>query len=441
MATLSLLIKKPTPKGRITLYVRVYQRGKHRYIRLPFYLTTDDITPKGKFRNKALELKVLGEINRLNGVLIDNGIRTAAMPIDEIVKLLMNDETIREFRLNFFEYGQQQAEKLIRSGRVSTGKSYIIALNAFGRFYGSENLDINNISPAIMQNFTDWCVAQGMKPLSVKVTVQRLQTIFNKAAKEFNDEDEGLINVRRKPFDKIEYPKVEMIEKRALSPETLRLIFNCEYTGSKPVDMAKDVFMMSFMLCGMNTADIYELGEIKNDIIEYSRKKTRGRSAEASHIRITIPNELKGIVEKYKDKVWTQEEVNRYKMLNNGKKPPVKAWLFHRTYLDAEMLNVAVNRGLKELANVVAEKYAKEHDMSVAAAKEELGIEKLQFYAARHSWSTIAFNDCGINSDTIDRCLCHSLKSLATKSYIKPSYEFVDAANRKVIDFVLYGKK
>ncbi|MCL2596848.1 MAG: site-specific integrase [Paludibacter sp.] len=39
---------------------------------------------------------------------------------------------------------------------------------------------------------------------------------------------------------------------------------------------------------------------------------------------------------------------------------------------------------------------------------DEIGVGNLQFYAARHSWATIAHNDCGIDKYTIHEALNHA---------------------------------
>lgn len=77
-----------------------------------------------------------------------------------------------------------------------------------------------------------------------------------------------------------------------------------------------------------------------------------------------------------------------------------------------------VNTGLKEIGKIV-------------------GIQNLQHYSARHSWATIAYNDCGIDKYTVHQALNHVDPTTAiTDVYIKKDWSVIDRANRKVLDFV-----
>ena len=60
-------------------------------------------------------------------------------------------------------------------------------------------------------------------------------------------------------------------------------------------------------------------------------------------------------------------------------------------------------------------------------------------YYARHSWATIA-SKIGIQRDTIAHALGHGEETV-TDIYIDFDEKLVDEANRKVLDWVLYGKK
>lgn len=61
----------------------------------------------------------------------------------------------------------------------------------------------------------------------------------------------------------------------------------------------------------------------------------------------------------------------------------------------------------------------------------------LQYYSARHTWATLAANDAGIDGYTVARCLNHVDERMrVTEMYIRPNWQAVDDAQRKVIDLV-----
>ena len=61
----------------------------------------------------------------------------------------------------------------------------------------------------------------------------------------------------------------------------------------------------------------------------------------------------------------------------------------------------------------------------------------MDFYAARHSWATIARNDIRINKYVVNDALDHVDKSMAvTDIYIKKDFSEVIEANKRTVDFV-----
>lgn len=74
--------------------------------------------------------------------------------------------------------------------------------------------------------------------------------------------------------------------------------------------------------------------------------------------------------------------------------------------------------------------------------RKNLNIPQLTFYSARYSWASIAYNDLGIDKYIIHQCLNHSDKNMEiTDVYIKRDWSVIDKANRRVLDYVFYGKK
>ena len=56
---------------------------------------------------------------------------------------------------------------------------------------------------------------------------------------------------------------------------------------------------------------------------------------------------------------------------------------------------------------------------------------------ARHSWATIARNECKISKDDVALCLGHEDEdNNVTDMYIKYDYSIIDESNRKVIDII-----
>lgn len=59
------------------------------------------------------------------------------------------------------------------------------------------------------------------------------------------------------------------------------------------------------------------------------------------------------------------------------------------------------------------------------------------FTQSRHTWATIASNEAGVDKYTVHTALNHVDENMrVTDIYIAKSWDSIDAANRKVLDYV-----
>ena len=64
---------------------------------------------------------------------------------------------------------------------------------------------------------------------------------------------------------------------------------------------------------------------------------------------------------------------------------------------------------------------------------KENGIPEFTFYAARHTWASLA-RKAGIEKATIDECLVHKGSFDVTDIYAERSWELMQDANKRVLD-------
>ena len=97
---------------------------------------------------------------------------------------------------------------------------------------------------------------------------------------------------------------------------------------------------------------------------------------------------------------------------------------------------------LREKLNEITEKVRDGIDeQELEDIAEELKMDGLQFYAARHTWATLAVNEAGVDKYTVHLALNHvDDKTAVTDIYIRKSWVPIDEANRKVIDYVFKPK-
>lgn len=213
------------------------------------------------------------------------------------------------------------------------------------------------------------------------------------------------------PFRKFKI-RPEETEKRSLTVEQLRALFNCEVEPWQQRYL--DMFKLSFFLIGINVSDLCNLEEVNAEgYIVYRRAKTH------KLYRIKVEPEAQEIIDRYR---------GRSKLLN---------------LLDgissAKTFMMKMDRGLKTIGEcelVHNNKWKSGTRKHKYVKRYKPLFPKLTSYWARHTWATIA-SELDIPNETISAALGHSITNKTTAIYIDYNRSKVDAANRLVMDYVL----
>lgn len=199
----------------------------------------------------------------------------------------------------------------------------------------------------------------------------------------------------------------EATRKRSMSVEELRRLF--DYPVEPYAEIYRDCFKLIFMLIGINSVDLWGLKLITKDgRIEYKRAKT-GRL-----YSIKVEPEAMEIINRYRGK--------------NGLLCIADRWS------DSRNFRHQCNKALQKIGQV--ERKGRGGKKIITAE-----FEGLTTYWARHTWATIAYNDLQIPKDIIAQALGHSGAETVTDIYLDKNPKLVDEANRRVLNWVLYGKR
>lgn len=260
-----------------------------------------------------------------------------------------------------------------------------------------DELTFDDISLKWLNAFDEWMVKDGLAQNSRNIHFKNIRTVMNRAI------DEEL--TEKYPFRRFKI-KPEATRKRSLTVEKLRKLFR--YPVEEYQEFYLDMFKLTFFLIGINTTDLYNLASITDGRIEYRRAKTHRLYS------IKVEPEAMQIIERWK-----------------GKKNllcPADRWTDPRDF--------------NKHFNIALKKIGEHKQVPGRGGKIEVTplFPDISTYWARHSWATIAY-EIGIPKDIISQALGHSSGSDITEIYIRRDEKKVDEANRKVIDFVLYGKK
>lgn len=283
--------------------------------------------------------------------------------------------------------------------KESTKEIYEHTLNRIKAHIGEEglkNLKFEDITLDWLNEFNAFMAKTSPSPNARNVHFRNLRAVFNNAI-----ENEVTTHY---PFRKFKIKAVETA-KRSLTVEELRRLFffPCEEHQVKYLDM----FKLMFYLMGVNMIDLAKLTEINNGRLDFNRSKT-------GHLySMKVEPEAMALFEKHKgtdhllfilDR-WVNDEFFRRKM----NKELQKIGPMHKK----------PGRGGKKLYEPM--------------------FPEITAYWARHSWATIA-SDIDIPDRIIAEALGHEYGNRITNIYINFNIKKVDAANRKVLDWVLYGK-
>lgn len=280
----------------------------------------------------------------------------------------------------------------------STKRLYMETYKRMYEYVGEqlEVLAFEDVTKEWLVGFDTYLGRQSPSRNARNIHLRNIRAVFNEAI------DDDITSFY--PFRRMKIRNVET-RKRNLKVENLRKLFNfpCEKHAQQYLDM----FKLMFMLLGINAIDLCNLKEIDNDgRINFYRAKTKRLYS------IKVEPEALEIINKYRGKKWLLDILDRYG--------------------DYKDYTKRLNRALKKIGPV---------KRSGLGGKKEYNplFPDISTYWARHSWATIAAS-LDIPRDTIAHALGHG-NNTVTDIYIDFDERKVDEANRKVLDWVLYGKR
>lgn len=167
-------------------------------------------------------------------------------------------------------------------------------------------------------------------------------------------------------------------------------------TVSRRVSFARDMFLLSFYLGGINLVDLLEANLSGEDLC-YQRSKTRNKKTGDKQTVFRIPEEARPLIKRYAPKG---------KLIWPGKR-------------DYQLVIAYINNCFAHL-------------------KKEIGIKgQFSFYSGRKTFAQFAFT-LGIKTEVIEYCVGQSVKSnRPIYNYVRVMQRQADVAIRKVIDYTV----
>lgn len=293
---------------------------------------------------------------------------------------------------------EEYIEKTMNRKSKGTRDTYVATLNKLRAYAPDFNsLTFDDITIDWLEDFDAWLSTSMPSPNSRGIYHRNIRAVFNVAL------DDGVTT--NYPFRKFKIKRIET-SKRSLSIDELRVLLSWEIEDFKA--KYRDIFLLMILLRGINLVDLCSLKfeNVNNGRIEYYRAKTHKLYS------IKIEPEAQEILNRYKGNNFLIDICDRY-----------------ANYKDFKS---RMNKELKKIGVIKIGKHGKKVITPL--------FPKLSTYWARHTYASIAYNECGISMDIISDLLGHSNGMAVTNIYIRRNEKIADEAARRIIDKILYDK-
>lgn len=387
MATLTVEIVKKHKPYPVSFLVRSGETRK----RIPTGITvTDtDLSSNGKrIRNitkaQLIETKRRELQDRLDVVMMD----TLGQKVDAgyIVERLLSTNS----NLDFFTFADDWLEHATVKGK----KNYASMLNSLEKHLGHRTLPLSSITYNMLKKYEE---SLADKPRAQSLYLGLMRHLYREAMRRYNTDYDQVI--KNDPFLRYRVPRQVMRKGvRALSLEQLLKVYR--FKGSGRAGLARDCFILSFCLMGINSVDLYNITDCKNGVIRYCRTKTKDRRSDNAYIEVRVHPFLSDLMKKYEGSS--------------------RVFDFSKRYCSYSNFNKSLNIGLKEVGKAVA-------------------IDGLSFYQARHTFATLSRNLMRFSKSDVDEALNHVGGMDLADVYIKKDFSIINDNNFKLIERVFGG--
>lgn len=412
MATISAVILKDQKKNDRTWNVkfRIGHKGSSSYMDTDYFVSKSQLNSKYKIKDPFI-------INQLDDDLTKHrkNILTIRGELDNLtaIELRLRLENMLKVKqvnspseINFIEFCRQHIGQLEAEGKTGSTPTLKTVVYSLVDYFKTDIVFITDITSNFLFEYERYLRAprkltrlnQGKNHDYTKTGLGRaglhnhmrdLRLLFNACRNKYNDEDLGVIQIKHYPFKKYKVGSAPQTQSRALGIDQICKIYQLQAEPGSRLELARDLFMLSSFLCGMNAADLFELStnSYKLKRIEYKRAKTRNKRKDEAFISILNIQQSKPLLKKYAGKLQDR-------------------------YSSTASLNAALNKGINAIG-------------------KELGFD-FDFYSARHSFGSLARNSCRFPKDDIAIAMNH-VEDTVTDIYIKKDWSIIDEVQAGVV--------
>ena len=397
-------VRKRRKDGLWPVYIRVTHNRKIEWIKTDKLVTDEGLTGRGEVKDvfvlEACQRMIVGYVDRLN--------RTDAgrWSVKEVVELLrMGDGDV-----SFSEYARRHIGRMMERGQERSARNYRWALQCLERYMGTTDVMFGMLTGKVL---TDWIGSLERSHRAKEMYPVCMRQVWRAAELELNDVERGVVPLKVNPWLRVRIPQSDRTEKLAISVDACRRFFDAPLPKTDRVlglpEVGRDVAKMVLCLGGINTVDLYNLrkADYYDGVIHYRRAKTRKSRSDEAYMEMRVPDVLRPLMEKYgagEDSEWL--------------------FWFRERYSSSDSFSGNVNSGIRKICE------------SMGMAREDWYC----VYTFRHTWGTVAQNDCGASIAEVAFGMNHASGHRVTRGYLKLSFEPAWRLNEMVVERV-FGER
>ncbi len=412
MATVNAKILPHQKKddGTWNVKITISHKSQTKYIDTSSFVDKAYLDSKGKLKKAFVDKHFSTKLTEYRDALTSLGSKVRYMTCEDLKSYLKNLDA-KDDIIDLFEKFDDRISEYRSKGREGQAKNILSVVNHLRDFTGLDRFDIYNLTTGFLYDFKRYLESpkvivrnnnvggytkpqerRGINANTQIVYFGIISNLVKDLRKRYNNHAIGYLPVPN-PFENFDSIKPVKTKRRILEISMILDLIKYNPVG-KMETVTRDLFLLSFYLCGMNPIDIYSylIDPELSGKIEYARTKIKNRRIiDGGVTNVLIPDCARVLIEKH-------------------------AGTIQRDYKSMDSLHHVFRDGWKRI-------------------REKLGFNVSMYYG-RHSFATIARKLCGISKDDVSFALNHKFGLDVTDIYAEPNWEIVYNVQKSVIDRV-----
>jgi integrase/recombinase XerD len=294
---ISLDTRRAKADGTYPLILRLTHKRKTTSIKTGVYLKKEDwdedrLEVKKSYKGASNVTRLNNEIQKKKAEALDSILKLEekakrpSLSVTDIKHQIDPDSSSQ----SFYAFGEKLVKELMIAERIGTARTYQLVLNVLRNFNKGKPFDkskggdpkktkfkpdkypdltFEEMDYTFLKKLEHYHLAAGNAFNGLAVYMRTIRSMYNQAIKA------GAVDKSLYPFSDYKI-KTEPTQKRALEMSYLAKIIALELPNNHPAYDARNFFIASYMMYGMNFADMayLEKTDIINGRIQYRRRKT-----------------------------------------------------------------------------------------------------------------------------------------------------------------------